>query len=82
MKELATNTLKSDIENSGEMKTYLKGRSLACAYHMGEVIPSDYEELIIDILDMCAKFSQEERFISIKLVAIKTLLKYSRKVKD
>lgn len=31
---------------------------------------------------MCSQFSQEESAISVKLVAVKTIIKYSRKVKD
>jgi hypothetical protein len=43
-----------DIENSGDMKSYLKGRILNCAFFLAEIIPRDYQDLILEILDMCA----------------------------
>ena len=67
---------------SENIKSYLKGRSLSCAFHLCEIIPRDYEDLISTILDMCADFVVNEKLISIKLVGIKTLIKYARKLKD
>jgi len=74
--------LKQDIRESGKLSAFLKGRTLWCACHLAESLPSDYSDLIADILQMCSQFSQEESAISVKLVAVKTIIKYSRKVKD
>lgn len=84
LKQLATDTLMIEFEEvqSVSMRSYLKGRSLACAFHLCEIIPRDYADLILAILDMCADFTKNESLISIKLIGIKTLIKYSRKLKD
>jgi len=82
LKALATNTLKDDLEGAGEMQMYLRGKSLWCAFNLGEIIPSDYQDLITSILETSAQFCREEQTLSVKLVAIKVILKYARKVKD
>ena len=63
------------------MKSYLKGRTLYCASQLAEILPSDYEEVHHFIIKLAIQFLIEEKLISIKLVATRCLVKFSRKVK-
>ena len=63
------------------LKSYLKGRTLWCAAHLAEIMPKDYSDLNQEILSFAIKFLIEEQIQSIKLVATRCIVKFSRKVK-
>ena len=48
---------------------------------MVEILPRDYEELHRSILEMAIQILQEEKLVSVKLVATKCLIKFARKLK-
>lgn len=62
------------------LQSYLKGRTLWCAAQLAEILPKDYAVLNTDILTLARKFLVEEKFLSVKLVATRCIVKYSRKV--
>lgn len=64
------------------MSSYIKGRTLWCATHLAEIMPRDYEEIHLKILDYAIKFMMQEKLISVKLVATKCLIRFSRKLKS
>ena len=64
------------------MKSYLKGRSLWCAASIYEIVPKDYEEINLGILEQSIKSLCEEQTTSIKLVCTRCLVKYSRKLSN
>jgi uncharacterized membrane protein YheB (UPF0754 family) len=47
---------------------------------LGEILPKDYQEIHSDIIDQAIKILIEESQISLKLVATRCLIKYSRKL--
>lgn len=63
------------------MASYLKGRTLWCASHLAEIMPRDYEEIHLKIMNYAIQFMIEEKLISVKLVSTKCLIKFSRKLK-
>jgi hypothetical protein len=63
------------------LKSYLKGRTMACASQLVEIMPRDYVEIHKSVLDMAIKFLIEEKLTSVKLVSTKCLIKFSRKIK-
>lgn len=64
------------------MKNYLKGRTLWCASQLAEIIPKDYTDMIMDILNLSKDVLIEEKIVSVKLVATRCLVKFSRKLKS
>jgi hypothetical protein len=62
------------------LRTYLQGRSLWMAIQLVEILPKDYEELHISILHSATQTLISSRLISLKLVATRALIKYSRKL--
>jgi DNA-directed RNA polymerase subunit F len=63
------------------LQSYLKGRTLQCAAQLVEILPRDYEDLHKSILEMSIQILQEEKLVSVKLVATKCLIKFARKLK-
>jgi hypothetical protein len=64
------------------MASYLKGRTLWCAAHLAEIMPRDYEETHLKILNYAIQFMMDEKIASVKLVATRCLTKFSRKLKN
>ena len=64
------------------LKSYLKGRTMACAIQLVEIMPRDYIEIHKNVLDLAIKFLIEEKLTSVKLVATRALIKFSRKIKS
>jgi len=64
------------------LKSYLKGRTLACAAQLVEIMPKDYQDLHQSILELAIQFLITEKILSVKLVATRCLTKFSRKVKS
>ena len=63
------------------MRSSIKGRTLWCAGQLVEILPKDYEDIHLNILNIAISFLTEEQLISVKLVATKCLVKSSRKLK-
>ncbi len=63
------------------LKTLLKGRMLNLAASWADIIPRDYDDLIIRIIDLAISFMQEVKTISVKLAATRCLIKFSRRLK-
>jgi hypothetical protein len=63
------------------LKTYLRGRTLWCASQLVEIMPRDYDDVYNEVLKMSAEVLIEEKLLALKLVATRTLIKFSRKVK-
>ena len=63
------------------LKSYLKGRTMACASQLVEIMPRDYIEIHKNVLNMSIQFLIEEKLTSVKLVATRCLIKFSRKIK-
>lgn len=59
----------------------LKGRTLNFAASWADIIPRDYDDLIIRIIDLAIVFMKEVPTISVKLAATKCLIKFSRRLK-
>ena len=81
LKNLIENILNTDLEKA-MMKSYIKGRILWCAVQLSEIIPKDYSEINMEILNMSIQVLIEEQATSVKLVATRCLIKYSRKIKS
>ncbi len=80
LKALIEQMMKTDFTKAKSMSSYLKGRTLWCAANVVEIIPKDYKDLIYNILNMAIQLIQEEKSLSVKLVATRVLVKYSRKI--
>ena len=59
---------------------YIKGRTLWCASQLAEIIPRDYAELNIGILNLAIRTLIDERLTSVKFVATRCMIKYQRKL--
>jgi hypothetical protein len=46
-----------------------------------EILPRDYEDLHSTILQMAIEILEDEKLVSVKLVATKCLIKFARKLK-
>jgi hypothetical protein len=76
LKELVTNILETDFEKA-LIKRYLIGRVLWCAYQLSEIVPKDYEEINLKIMDMAIQtLINPEEYNSVKLVATRCIIKY------
>tara|TARA_B110000285_G_scaffold151246_1_gene168841 strand:- start:2885 stop:3316 length:432 start_codon:yes stop_codon:yes gene_type:complete len=76
--------VRTDLEDSGQMKTHLKGRTLWCASTCSESLMFPDEsttELKSYILDLAIDSLKSSKINSIKLVSTRTLVKYARKIK-
>lgn len=82
MKKLATEALLNSNYEKVPLKTCLKGRTLWCANQLIEIMPRDYEDIHIMVLKYATEVLIEEKSVALKLVAIKALIKYSRKLKN
>ena len=80
LKELVLNMMKTDFDIA-LMKSYLKGRTLWCAAQLSEILLKDYSDINNSILDISVKFLVEEPIFSVKLVATRCIIKFSRKIK-
>jgi hypothetical protein len=80
LKKLVQEMMKTQFDKA-LIKSYIKGRTLYCASQLAEIMPKDYEEVHKDIIQLAIQFLIEEPLISIKLVATRCLIKYSRKLK-
>lgn len=54
---------------------------LWCATQLVDIMPKDYEDLHIAVVQRASEVLSCERLISLKLVATRTLVKFARKVK-
>ena len=72
--------MRTDFQKAKSMSSYLKGRTLWCAANVVEIIPRDYSDLIQSILNQAIRLISEEPSLSVKLVATRVLVKYSRKI--
>ena len=63
------------------MKSLIKGRILWCANQMVEILPRDYEDIHKAILELASEILIQEKLTSLKLVATRSLIKFSRKIK-
>lgn len=64
-----------------QLKSMLKGRTLWCANQLVEILPRDYEEIHTAVLNLSTEILTKENLISLKLVATRSLIKFSRKLK-
>ncbi len=80
LKILIEEMMKTNFEKC-MIKSYLKGRTLQCASQLVEIMPRDYEEIHINILNMAIRFMIEEKLVSVKLIATRCLVKFARKLK-
>ena len=66
----------------GPLKSLLKGRALWCANNLAEILPRDFDDIQSAVLTLAADtLINEKKLTSLKFVATRSLIKYSRKVK-
>lgn len=82
LKKLVEEALVNGNYENAKLKSFLKGRTLWCATQLVEIMPPrDYDDIYSEVLKQAAEVLIMEKLISLKLVATKTLIKFSRKVK-
>jgi hypothetical protein len=59
---------------------YMKGRTLWCASQLSEIIPKDYYELNIHMLNLAIRSLVDEPLTSVKFVATRCMIKFIRKL--
>jgi hypothetical protein len=62
------------------LRGYMKGRTLWCATQLSEIIPKDYYELNMSILNLAIRTLIDERLTSVKFVATRCMIKYIRRL--
>lgn len=80
LRQLVQEMMKTNFDKA-LIKGYLKGRTLWCASQLVEIMPKDYEEIHVNVLNLAIKFLIEEPLTSVKLVSTRCLIKFSRKLK-
>lgn len=64
------------------MRSYMEGRTLWCASQFAEIIPKDYTEINMGILNSSVQILIEQKVTSVKLIATRCIIKFSRKIKN
>lgn len=72
----------SQEETSKPLRSHLIGRSLWCAYNLAEILPWDFDDIHVAILKLASRtLLSEKKLMSLQLVATRSLIKFSRRVK-
>lgn len=81
LKALITSILEIDFEKA-LIKKYLIGRLLWCTCQLAEICPKDYVDINLQIFNTAiATLINKEELNSVKLVATRCIIKYTRKLK-
>lgn len=79
LRSLIEQLMVTDFERA-LMRGYMKGRTLWCASQLSEIIPKDFFELNLAILNLSIRSLIEERLTSVKFVATRCMIKFIRKL--